>query len=334
MRDLALRARHEVADRAPHRRRPGRPAVGAAVAARPAAPPRPRVRRRPRAIGCPGCAGATRVEVDAELRGAPARVRRRHDPGRAGGRRRGRRRAGRRRRGSGGGRGPGAAAGGGGGRGRRGSAGAAREQPARAGAPAPTSVASGVPTSTSVALGHEQLADHAVLEDLDLDVGLVGLHDRDEVAAVHGVARLHEPLEHRCLGPCRRRATACGTRRRLSHGAASAARRPRPASTLGSAASSRCLAYGIGTSALHTRSTGRVEVVERLLHDPRADLGRDRAAAPALVDDDRAVRAAHRPDDRLVVERAQRAQVDHLGLDRLRSRAARPRPSAVGSVPP
>ena len=50
------------------------------------------------------------------------------------------------------------------------------------------------------AFGDEELADHAVVEDLDLDVGLVGLHDRDEVAAVHRVARVHEPLEQPALG--------------------------------------------------------------------------------------------------------------------------------------
>ena len=51
-----------------------------------------------------------------------------------------------------------------------------------------------------VAHGHEQLADHAVVEDLDLDVGFVGLDHRDQVAAVHRVARLHEPFEQPPLG--------------------------------------------------------------------------------------------------------------------------------------
>ena len=43
---------------------------------------------------------------------------------------------------------------------------------------------------------HEQLPDDPVLEDLDLDVGFLGVHDRDDVAAVHRGTRLDEPLHH------------------------------------------------------------------------------------------------------------------------------------------
>ena len=53
------------------------------------------------------------------------------------------------------------------------------------------------------------------------------------------------------------------------------------------------------------------------LHDARADLGREAARQPALVDDDGAVRAPHRGEDALDVERPQAAQVEHLGLDAL-----------------
>jgi hypothetical protein len=45
----------------------------------------------------------------------------------------------------------------------------------------------------------EQLADRPVVEALDFDVGLVGVDDRDKVAAVHVVTGLHEPLEDRAF---------------------------------------------------------------------------------------------------------------------------------------
>ena len=59
------------------------------------------------------------------------------------------------------------------------------------------------------------------------------------------------------------------------------------------------------------------------------------AAAPALVDDDRAVGAcAPIATIARVVERAQHAQVDHLGLDRPRAASVSAAASAFGSVPP
>ena len=59
----------------------------------------------------------------------------------------------------------------------------------------------------------------------------------------------------------------------------------------------------------------RVEVVERLLLDLRRHLGAEAAEAHRLVGDDDPVGLAHRLDDRVDVERRQRAQVDHLGVD-------------------
>ena len=47
------------------------------------------------------------------------------------------------------------------------------------------------------ALRDEQLVDHAVLEDLDLDLGLARVDDRDDVAALDRVAGLDVPLEQR-----------------------------------------------------------------------------------------------------------------------------------------
>ena len=57
-------------------------------------------------------------------------------------------------------------------------------------------MASTVPTGTSPHRD-QQLVDHAVLEDLDLDFGLAGVHERDYVAALDLIARLDVPFEHR-----------------------------------------------------------------------------------------------------------------------------------------
>src|SRR5512143_1395122 len=59
----------------------------------------------------------------------------------------------------------------------------------------------------------------------------------------------------------------------------------------------------------------RVEVVERILRDPGHDLGREAAAAPALVDDHGAMRLAHRRKHGRRVERPQAPKVDDLGAD-------------------
>ena len=49
----------------------------------------------------------------------------------------------------------------------------------------------------------------------------------------------------------------------------------------------------------------------------RGDLGADAGERPALLDRDEAVGLLDRRDDGLDVERAQGAQIDHLGLDAL-----------------
>ena len=61
----------------------------------------------------------------------------------------------------------------------------------------------------------------------------------------------------------------------------------------------------------------RVEPVERLLHHQRRDLRADAGERPAFLDRDEPVGLLDRVDDGLGVERAQGAQVDHLGLDAL-----------------
>src|SRR3712207_7565776 len=58
-----------------------------------------------------------------------------------------------------------------------------------------------------------------------------------------------------------------------------------------------------------------VEVVERLLRDERGEIRAAAAVGPALLDDHGAVGLADRLEDRVEVERAQRARVDDLRLD-------------------
>src|SRR5579875_58821 len=62
----------------------------------------------------------------------------------------------------------------------------------------------------------------------------------------------------------------------------------------------------------------RVEFVKRTFHDARADLGRDAAAAPSFVDYHRAMGPRHRGENRFGIQRAQRAQVEYLGVDAAR----------------
>ena len=68
--------------------------------------------------------------------------------------------------------------------------------------------------------------------------------------------RASSAIRRPCPSPCPRRARACGSRSRRPHQRPHGAGDVAIVSTCGSAASSRCLAYGIGTSAPHTRSGG------------------------------------------------------------------------------
>jgi len=58
-----------------------------------------------------------------------------------------------------------------------------------------------------------------------------------------------------------------------------------------------------------------VEVVEARAADSSGELGADPERRPTLLGDEHPVRLAHRFDHRVDVERAQRAQVDDLGLE-------------------
>jgi hypothetical protein len=58
-----------------------------------------------------------------------------------------------------------------------------------------------------------------------------------------------------------------------------------------------------------------VELPERLIGQPGADLGRETPASPTLVDDHRAMRSCDRLEDRRVIERPERSEVDDFGID-------------------
>src|SRR2546428_12146701 len=59
----------------------------------------------------------------------------------------------------------------------------------------------------------------------------------------------------------------------------------------------------------------RVQIVEASLLDPGGDLRGNAIGRPALLDDEAPARAANRLDDGWPVDRSDRTQVDHLGVD-------------------
>src|SRR5690606_28920916 len=102
----------------------------------------------------------------------------------------------------------------------------------------------------------DKLVDDAVVENLDVDDALRGLDGGNAVTALDLVAGLDHPRDER-------RGLHIRAQRghlELAHAAASPASMRSTAATTsaarGSAASSRCFAYGIGTSALQTRAGG------------------------------------------------------------------------------
>src|SRR3546814_20951774 len=60
---------------------------------------------------------------------------------------------------------------------------------------------------------------------------------------------------------------------------------------------------------------GRVEVVEAMLHRDHREFAGDRADRPAFLDDDAMVRLLEAGEHRRGVERADRAELDDLGVD-------------------
>ncbi len=100
--------------------------------------------------------------------------------------------------------------------------------------------------------GRDQLLDDGVLEGLDVHRGLLGVDHRDDVPAVHPVPRTDEPLEEGAFGHVRSERG----HPELAHDGITSWTAATTRSTDGSAASSRWRAYGMGTSALHTRTTG------------------------------------------------------------------------------
>ncbi len=99
----------------------------------------------------------------------------------------------------------------------------------------------------------EQLRHGPGFEALNLDGRLRGFDDRDRIALVHGVTGPYQPFQERALIHVR----AEGRHGELGHDQSTARCVAATMSAVcGRAASSSCRAYGMGTSALHTRSTG------------------------------------------------------------------------------
>ena len=145
---------------------------------------------------------------------------------------------------------------------------------------------------------------------------------------LHRVAGLLPATRRACRRPCRRRATACGIH---GHGRTHPRARPRRSVRgCGSAASSRC--FGVGDRHLVAADARdrRVEVVERLLHDARADLGGEAAVRQPSSTIDRAMGPAHRREDR----RRRRAAAARAGRSpRPRCRRAASSSAASSALP-
>ena len=71
-----------------------------------------------------------------------------------------------------------------------------------------------------------------------------------------------------------------------------------------------------------TRSIGRFEMIETIFLHERGNLRAETARARGFVHDDAAAGLLHGRRDRLDVERHERAQVDHFGVDAAVVRAA------------
>ena len=137
---------------------------------------------------------------------------------------------------------------------------------------------------------------------LDLDGGLGGLHHRDDLSARHGIAGLDEPLVERALV----HVGAEGRHHEVDHHARTEEAVDRGDDLLRLRQGGLFEVFGVRNrhlGATDPRDRG-VEVEERLFDDARADLGRQTAGAPRLVDDHGTVGLAHRFDDRVVVQRA------------------------------
>ena len=184
------------------------------------------------------------------------------------------------------------------------------------------------PGCAPVSISRQQRADRdrLVLLDQDLDqpaarrrrdlgVDLVGRDVADRLVGLDPVARVLAPARRSCPRRPTRPSAASSPR---PGGAAQYARSSRAASFMSSSPGSTCCSSGglngIGTSGAVRRRTGRVEVLERLLADQRRDLGAHAARARRLVRDQHLAGLAHARQDRVAVERAERAQVDDLDV--------------------
>ena len=157
-----------------------------------------------------------------------------------------------------------------------------------------------------------------------------GLDHRDDVAAVHRVAGRHQPLDEDAPPPCRRRGRASGT-----HPSPPTALR-RGVGDVRRLRERRLLEVGgvrQGDLGRADPLERRVELVERLLGEPRDDLGREAAGPPALVDDDGAVGPATEARSVASSSGPQDSQVDDLGRDALCRKQIR-RGERLAQTPP
>ena len=190
------------------------------------------------------------------------------------------------------------------------------------------------PLSTSTSL------EHPGRRRSDLDIDLVrrhiteGLVGRDRVADL--LAATRRPSRRRPRPP-----SAASRPRSDSQYARSSSSASFMSASCGRTACSSGGLNGIGTSGVVSRRTGASRCSKASLGDQRRDLGADPGRTGRLVGDQDLAGLAGAGEDRVAVERNERAQVDHLdavAADLLGGRAPRARPpsrrrSRVTSLP-
>ena len=166
------------------------------------------------------------------------------------------------------------------------------------------------PSTGTIAPSGATIADRAGLGRLDLDRRLVGLDLDEHVALRDPIAVGDEPAQD--LAVLHRDRQLLQTE--LRH-ASSRSTAVTTSSADGYTSAMPPGVQGMGTSSAATRSTGRVEVVERLLHDAGRKLGTESPGLVGVVRDRDPHRAPDGLEDRLHVERCDRARVDHFDRD-------------------
>ena len=175
---------------------------------------------------------------------------------------------------------------------------------------------------------------HAAGRRRDLDRDLVGLELDQRLVLDDDVADGLQPaldLRARAFGLLARRADfdggSCHAVQTLAMVRIACTMR----ATLGTTASSSSGLCGLGTSGIVTRSIGASRSKNASRASGRRNLGAETGGQVVLVHDQAAPRLAHRRQHRRAVPRHERAQVEHLGIDRASPR--RPARSARPSRP-